>query len=157
MDNVTYGVRPGDPDGSKYRVKAIFRHLGLPGKVISLLEEDSSQFSNWFDILSTSQLHLLTVVRVLVANPQVICIHKPTQKHSEEQGNKVLTVLKTFVQEAGLEQDQSTITKKKPRPRTCIMTSANIFAMSFADDVIMCSKDGVKRVDKDAVQEHMIG
>merc|ERR1719198_2787675 len=68
MDNMTYGVRPGDADGDKSRVKAIFRRMGLPGNVLSLLDEDSLHYSNWFDVLSLSQLHLLSIVRTLVAN-----------------------------------------------------------------------------------------
>jgi ABC-type polar amino acid transport system ATPase subunit len=157
MDNVTYGVRPGDPDGEKSRVKAIFRHLVVPGNVISLLEEDSVHYSNWYDVLSTSQLHLLSIVRALVANPQVICIHKPTEKYSEEQGKQVLGVLKLFVEGAGLEQDQSTISKKKPRPRTCIMTNVKLFANDYADDIIMVTRAGVSRVDKESIREDMIG
>merc|ERR1712087_853855 len=101
----------------------------------SLLEEDSLHFSNWFDVLSVSQQHILGIVRALVANPQVICIHKPTEKHSEEQGKKVLSVLKLFVQASGLEQDQNVSSRRKPRPRTCIMTNVNLFANEYADDV----------------------
>jgi len=156
MDNITYGVRPGDPDGDKSRVKAIFRHLGLPGNVLALLEEDSLHFSNWFDVLSVSQRHLIGIARALVANPQVICIHKPTEKYSEEQGKQVLGVLRLFVQGAGLEQDQSTISKRKPRPRTCIMTSVNLFGNDYADDIIFVSRDGMMRIDKDSVREDMI-
>jgi ABC-type multidrug transport system fused ATPase/permease subunit len=156
MDNMTYGVRAGDSDGNKTRVKAIFRHFDMPGQVINLLEEDSMHCSNWWDVLSVSQRHLLSIVRALVANPQVICVHKPIEKYSEEQGKLVLGVLKSFVEQSGLEQDTETVSKRKPRPRTCIMTNVNLVANDYADDVIYVSKAGMNRIDKHLVREDMI-
>merc|ERR1712216_492577 len=146
MDNITYGVRAGDSDGDKTRVKAIFRHFDMPGQVINLLEEDSMHCSNWWDVLSVSQRHLLSIVRTLVANPQVICIHKPTEKYSEEQGKQILSVLKLFVQDSGLEQN--TKSTRKTRPRTCIMTNVKLFPNEYADDVILVSRHGMQSIDK---------
>jgi len=156
LGNMTYGVRAGDPDGDKSRVKAIFRDLGLPFKVMNLLEEASAHFENWIDVLSTSQLHLLSIVRALVANPQVICIHKPSEKHSAEQGRQLLGVLKMFVEGGGLQQDAATIAKRKPRPRTCIMTNVKAIANEFADDIVFVSRSGMRMIDKDAVRDDMI-
>jgi len=157
MDNVTYGCRRGDPDSDKARVKAIFRLLGLPGNVINLLEDDSLHFSNWLDVLSVSQKHLLSIVRALIANPQVICIHKPTDKYSDEKGKQVLAVLKNFTQGAGLAQDENVVSLKKPRPRTCIMTNVNLFARDYADDIIFVSRQYLKRIDPKDVREDMLG
>jgi len=155
MDNMTYGVRPGDPDGNKTRVKQIFRHMGLPGNVLNLLEDDSLHFTNWLDVLSVSQRHLLSIARALIANPQVICIHKPTEKYSDERGKKVLALLKEFTEGHGIAQDQRVVSAKTPRPRTCIMTNVSVHAKDYADDIILVSRAGLRRIRKDDVREDM--
>jgi ABC-type uncharacterized transport system fused permease/ATPase subunit len=154
LDNLVYGVRKGDTDGDKTRVKIILQHLGLPSNVMYLLEEDSIHKDSWIDVLCESQKHLLSIARAIIANPQVICVHKPTDKFSQIQGRSVLQVLQMFVHEKGVGQDQSL--QSRTRPRTCIMTNVNIAAKDFADVFVFVTREGMKFIDRESVREDMM-
>lgn len=65
----------------------------------------SDELENWAEIFSHTQLSLLSIVRGVVANPEVMCIHKPTLNFDEVLGTRILKLLKTFVVEKGVLQD----------------------------------------------------
>merc|ERR1712014_114955 len=112
------------------RVTSILRQLGLTDNVLDLLEPESVQAEHWLDVLSHSQRHLIGLARALIANPQMLCVHKPTQQLNDASTKCVLAVLKKYVECKGLESHSS-----RARPRTCIMTNVSPWAAEYADVV----------------------
>jgi len=148
-ENLTFGLlQAGDEgDGSRTRVESILRLLDLPDNVVNMLDDGHIHGNHWLETICLSQRCLLSIARALIANPEVICVHKPTDKFSEIEGKRVLEVLKMFVEQKGLAKGPPTI---RTRPRTCIMTNVNLFAKDYADDIIHVSREGIRRLDKGA-------
>merc|ERR1712100_858174 len=59
----------------------------------------------------------------LIANPEVLCIHRPTRAFDADtpEFRNTLNLLRSFVDEKGVAQNPET--KNMRRPRTCIMTA----------------------------------
>merc|ERR1711879_471174 len=110
---------------------------------------DGLHAKNWLGVATLSQRQLLGLARVLIANPHVLCIHKPTQVFTEEQGRRVLASLQEFVHGRGLALSGHC---SQSRPRTCIMSNVTINAVDFADMIFYIHKDGVRELKKDEVQ-----
>jgi len=118
-ENLTFGLKQGDVDAHPDRVRAICRSLCISSRVLRFVESDAVYV--WGHVLSHTELHLLTVARALITNPEVLCMHKPTQPFSDKEAKCVMTLLKDFVINRGVEQDQYV---NQRRPRTCIITSS---------------------------------
>merc|ERR1711976_611200 len=103
---LAFGVCPDDEDGRSERIEAICRSLGLEDEVMRLL--GSKRAVAWGDVLSQTQKYLLSLARALIANPEILCIHKPTLVFNEDTSGKVLRMLKKFVRGKGIEQDPGT-------------------------------------------------
>merc|ERR1719330_320927 len=106
LSNLTFGVMPDDPDGNKARVVKICDKIGLGKDVQTLVEKDHEAWA-WEDLLSHTECFLLNIVRALVANPEVLCIHKPAVALDHELSTKVWAALQEFVKCRGVETDQT--------------------------------------------------
>jgi len=157
LENLTFGVTQGDDDGKVERVAAICDRLSLPEKIIRFVKQGwDGEKLQWVEVLSYTQKCLLCLARALVANPEVMCIHKPTMAYDEQTSERVMRILKEFCTHKGLEQDPTT--QRRRRPRTCVMTSSKQLGLELADRVYMvCHKDGIKHVSKGEVSGHMLG
>jgi len=123
-DNLVYGVPEGDKDGGAERVLSICRHLNLTGKTLSLISADKgAQVSNWSELLPSSDQHLLNIVRALVCNPEVICIHQPSLGMGPRTLKILFRSLKLFVLHRGIAQDLDRFYFR--RPRTCIISTVS--------------------------------
>lgn len=150
--NLAFGVGEGDPDGSAGRVCAICRRLGLPEGVVRFVA--SEEQLAWGEVVSLTQRHLLCIARALVANPDVLVMHKPTLAFDERTSVKVLGLLKDFVVRRGVEQEAGTWNRR--RPRTCIITSSKMHGVEIADQVFHISSDGgIRQLDKAEVTPDM--
>jgi len=110
----------------------------------------------WNAVLSQTEKHLLCLARALIANPEVLCIHKPTLPFDEKTSNIVLRVLQEYVTNKGIDQD--TETRHLRRPRTCIITSAKALGVCSSDRVFHVStRSGIREVPKDEVTPDMLG
>jgi len=156
-DNLTFGITPGDADGDISRVSEICRRLDLPERIHKWIEKGAEgETLVWGEVLSYTQRCLLCLARSLVTNPEVLCIHKPTMSYDEKTSVRVLTLLKEFVTDKGVVQDQKT--RHRRRPRTCIFTSSKIQGVDMSDEVYLVSKhEGIRSVDKQVVSVDMLG
>jgi len=102
--NLTFGVPDGDPDGRVERVLSICRRLGLPDELLELVHLQDELA--WDQVISLSQRHLLCIARGLIANPDVLVVHKPTLAFDEHTSALVLGLLKEFVDQRGIDAEE---------------------------------------------------
>merc|ERR1711924_400832 len=134
----TFGSNPGEQDASTMRVQTICSLLGVPDSVQRhILAED---ILNWSQVLSLSERMLLHTARALIANPEMLVVHKPTLVFDNVTAGKVLHALRSFVDEKGLEQDPSQWMHR--RPRTCFCTVSRPAGVEIADRVFTCDRTG---------------
>eukprot|EP00747_Dinoflagellata_sp_TGD_P217843 gnl/TRDRNA2_/TRDRNA2_90189_c0_seq1.p1 gnl/TRDRNA2_/TRDRNA2_90189_c0~~gnl/TRDRNA2_/TRDRNA2_90189_c0_seq1.p1 ORF type:complete len:526 (+),score=69.45 gnl/TRDRNA2_/TRDRNA2_90189_c0_seq1:222-1580(+) len=145
LRNLTYGVvlprteteLSRSHDANPGRVRKICERLGLNGEVLDMLDSDN-QWS-WLEVLSHSQCRLLCIARGLIANPDVLCVHKPAYSLDEIHATKVLEILKEFVTKAGVEKISAL---EATRPRTCIITAHHVHGVNIADAAYRVSRNG---------------
>eukprot|EP00927_Polykrikos_kofoidii_P006353 TRINITY_DN1257_c0_g2_i1.p1 TRINITY_DN1257_c0_g2~~TRINITY_DN1257_c0_g2_i1.p1 ORF type:complete len:1084 (-),score=157.43 TRINITY_DN1257_c0_g2_i1:12-3185(-) len=146
LTNLLLGVMSGTNDGVMERVVDICRMLGLSEASLQLLEQNTC-VCDWMKTLSATEASLLHVARALVANPEVLCIHKPTLYLQADMGANLYNVLKTFVLERGIKQDPAQFHTR--RPRTCIVTSRSTIIAEMVDAAFHVSKaHGIKRLQR---------
>jgi len=143
-ENLTYGVQPGRPDASVERVKEVCKRLDLPNKLIEAIDPNSKDEFSWSSALSSSEQSLLCIARALIANPEVLCIHKPTLHVNEKTAKVIINLLREFVDNRGIAQDG---VLKFRRPRTCFFTSTRALSLSSADAVFRVSPQCIVKVD----------
>jgi len=147
-ENLTLGVgkigkgvqTSAQQDGSMDRALAICKRLGLSGDVLASIEQNES-VCPWNDVLSSTECALLHLARALIANPEILCIHKPTLYLNNEYSDMMYQVLKDFVENRGLDLDPKEFHNR--RPRTCIVTArrAQGVGAAIADAVFNVTKD----------------
>lgn len=151
--NLTLGVAPGDPDGDVERVMAVCQRLGLEEDVLRFMS--SREQLAWGEVFSLTQKHLLCIARALVANPDVLVMHKPTLALNEATSVCVLGMLKDFVKNRGVVQPAGGLPKR--RARTCIISSSKMQGVEFADEVFhVSSAHGIQPVEKHHVTPEML-
>eukprot|EP00747_Dinoflagellata_sp_TGD_P061948 gnl/TRDRNA2_/TRDRNA2_152754_c0_seq1.p1 gnl/TRDRNA2_/TRDRNA2_152754_c0~~gnl/TRDRNA2_/TRDRNA2_152754_c0_seq1.p1 ORF type:complete len:214 (-),score=33.94 gnl/TRDRNA2_/TRDRNA2_152754_c0_seq1:40-681(-) len=134
FENLVFGVAPGNPDGSIERVSFICKALALTSQTIEIVEQGmAGDVRDWDTVLSHTQRNLCMLVRALIANPELLVVHKPTMYYDEKITTKVFKTLSEFVRKKGVCQDLRT--KYKRRPRTVIMTTSKVAGLEMADRV----------------------
>eukprot|EP00747_Dinoflagellata_sp_TGD_P016497 gnl/TRDRNA2_/TRDRNA2_125160_c1_seq1.p1 gnl/TRDRNA2_/TRDRNA2_125160_c1~~gnl/TRDRNA2_/TRDRNA2_125160_c1_seq1.p1 ORF type:complete len:326 (+),score=54.34 gnl/TRDRNA2_/TRDRNA2_125160_c1_seq1:103-978(+) len=151
FENLVFGIVGDDPDGRMERVMAIGERLGLTQKVLSMVSGGvDGQKLTWSEVLSHTQQALCMLVRATVANPEILCVHKPTLTCDEGATKKVIDVFREFVTNKGVYQDVAS--RHHRRPRTCIMTSSKILGIDEADAIYLMTREaGIESVSKSQV------
>jgi len=147
-ENIIFGVSAEAMDGDKMRVKKICEYLNIPDFLIRQITEPNvdPRDGSWLDMISYSQRRMCSLVRALVANPQLLCIHKPTMACDIVMEGIVLQLLSDFVKLKGVEQDPAR--RHFRRPRTCIITTSRINRTVQPDEVYHVSRiSGIARLD----------
>jgi len=153
MDNLTFGVKKTTDDGSPERVRKICERLGLGEDALRML--DSGEVQEWSEVFSQTTRSIINLARALVANPEVMCIHKPTQAFDDKMSDTVMRCLEEFVRQKGLESNLDTWSLR--RPRTCIFTSSEAVNLTYADTVVHLSKSfGIRLMQKQDVTLDML-
>jgi len=139
-ENLVVGVAAGDEDGRPERVLEICAMLGIKDSLVSLMDTEEH---NWRTKLSAAECQLLNLARALVANAEMLCIHKPTAVFNNASAQTVMQALRHYVEERGVCQNSSIIHLR--RPRTCVFTAVRRAAVDFADDIIYVDQTGGAR------------
>lgn len=146
--NLTYGVGQGDRDGSPERVLAICKRLGVSERVLKYLDKNDEQLFNvradWLNVLSQTQKALLSLARGLIANPEILVIHKPTNVLNDALTRNVYALLRETVVNKGLCLDKAT--RPFRRPRTVVITTVRERGVAAADYVIKITPTEAMRV-----------
>jgi len=154
LDNLRFGTVEGSSDADKDRVIKICRMLKVSEEVMDYLETDD--VLPWGEVLSLSQRHQLTIARALVGNPEVLCMHKPTQAFDEDTSTVVLKVLQMYVRGKGVFCDTQSWHKR--RPRTCIFTCSQMMGVEMADQVFAVTENrGIFEISKAIASDGMVG
>lgn len=152
VSNLSFGVPANDPDAEVQRIKSICASLGLDD-IDKLIASD--EVLPWADVLSHTQRHLFHLARALIANPEVLCVHKPTSAFDDKAAETIMAVLRDFVQCKGLQQDPNTVHLR--RPRTCIFTTADFPGVTASDVVFKVdAKCGIQELPKHEVTLEML-
>jgi len=151
FENLAFGVTPGDADADLARVRQIVQRMGLPDNVMTLIDTgDGCQRVLWGEVLSYTQQCLLCLARALIANPELMCVHKPTMPFDEMQSVTVMNMFREFCDLKGVEQDDKT--RHRRRPRTCCITSSKVVGVEYADKVYLVNKkDGIRLMEGEDV------
>eukprot|EP00747_Dinoflagellata_sp_TGD_P117151 gnl/TRDRNA2_/TRDRNA2_172543_c4_seq9.p1 gnl/TRDRNA2_/TRDRNA2_172543_c4~~gnl/TRDRNA2_/TRDRNA2_172543_c4_seq9.p1 ORF type:complete len:385 (+),score=53.94 gnl/TRDRNA2_/TRDRNA2_172543_c4_seq9:2-1156(+) len=152
LENLAFGVRHGDSDGDAARVVKILHRLGLPDEIIR--EVHTTTKNDWGDQMSLTQQHLCSMARAMIANFEVVVTHKPTLAFDEQGSKNILSVLKEFISNRGVEQDPLTI--KLRRPRTVVYSSSKVLGVEMADSVFYLSQEGISKIEKGMLTAQMI-
>lgn len=142
LDNMTFGVADGDEDPSVERVESICRLLGLKATVLQHLTVApfcEAEY-NWNYVFSSTELQLLNLARGIISNPEVLCIHRPTQILDRDLTAKIMKVLTRFVRERGIFEKMDFNIR---RPRTLIITTSDEMNTESADQVFYVSNEGI--------------
>jgi len=153
LHNLVFGLPDRDPNGNPDRVKKICRMLGLGHDVNEHI--DSNDVLPWEVTLTHMQRQLVNIARALIANPEVLCLHKPTQTFNEKEAQRVTRVLESYVKGKGLVQPRDTFHLR--RPRTCIITSSSHYTVTESTKTFcVSSDDGMKLIDTESVDWELL-
>lgn len=103
-------------------------------------EEADEDSDAWFDRLSTSERVRFQLARAFVANPHVLAINRPVQDLDDDMRQAVLSCMKEFTQNRGLEVDDGLDIQQR-RPRTIIFTTADSVQIDMVDTIWRLSAD----------------
>eukprot|EP00928_Gymnodinium_smaydae_P036970 TRINITY_DN25742_c0_g5_i2.p1 TRINITY_DN25742_c0_g5~~TRINITY_DN25742_c0_g5_i2.p1 ORF type:complete len:958 (+),score=133.43 TRINITY_DN25742_c0_g5_i2:84-2957(+) len=123
LSNLRLGVANGTDDGRLERVLDICRFLRMPEALIQVIEADKLNVS-WAQVLSGTESALLHIARALIANPEMLCFHKPELYLNTELTRTTYGAMNEFVQQRGMIQDKAKFYMR--RPRTCIVTCRRV-------------------------------
>merc|ERR1712039_679549 len=87
-------------DGHIDRIRGICTQLGLPDRVIKMLDSDAEL--DWDATFSQSECQLLSLARAFVGNFEFMVIAKPCQLLAPEQTRSVCKTLLEFVERRGV-------------------------------------------------------
>lgn len=152
-NNMFFGCKPEDPDKKMKRLLSICKMIGLRRGILKMVEEDR-ETGHWADKLSESTLHLMNIVRALIASPDILCLQKPTVKLDEVTAERLLNTLRDFVLNKGI---QCSFPKQFRRVRTVIYSTEAMNAIEFADSIYFIDKAGkLAYYDKSDFTEGML-
>eukprot|EP00747_Dinoflagellata_sp_TGD_P172644 gnl/TRDRNA2_/TRDRNA2_209585_c0_seq1.p1 gnl/TRDRNA2_/TRDRNA2_209585_c0~~gnl/TRDRNA2_/TRDRNA2_209585_c0_seq1.p1 ORF type:complete len:489 (-),score=78.38 gnl/TRDRNA2_/TRDRNA2_209585_c0_seq1:154-1473(-) len=139
MKNLTLGVAEGHHhDGDLTRVMGICNRLGLRDQILDFVMSD--EIRAWGDTLSTSQASLVCLARAIIANHEIMVLHKPTLGHDEQTSVQIMQLLREFVDAKGVGLDPKT--RDMRRPRTCVFSQTKFVGIKMADVVIHVDRVG---------------
>eukprot|EP00746_Dinoflagellata_sp_MGD_P047984 gnl/MRDRNA2_/MRDRNA2_21887_c0_seq1.p1 gnl/MRDRNA2_/MRDRNA2_21887_c0~~gnl/MRDRNA2_/MRDRNA2_21887_c0_seq1.p1 ORF type:complete len:339 (-),score=51.96 gnl/MRDRNA2_/MRDRNA2_21887_c0_seq1:329-1246(-) len=153
LENLRFGTDKDSFDASIERIVQICRRLALSDRVLSEIQSDATTAKNWYHVLSLTESILVHLARALIANPEVLVVHKPTLAFSDDTAQIVLRCFRRYVDEKGVDEDPSEIHHR--RPRTCIFTASRHAGVDIADQVFVVGADGTFEVPKEKVTQEM--
>jgi len=161
-----------DIDGLIERVVKICKRLHIPEDLIALVKQGpnkaetkpgpgdpskgcygTGEVHDWAETLSSTYKMSFTLVRALVKNPQVLCLHKPLDFFDDALGDVVLQVIQEFCTNKGVEIDED---RHFRRPRTCLMTTNEMESALKTDRIYLVdTKHGIVAIPKTMGQEFL--
>lgn len=151
LENLRYGVHGNSDDGRLERVLEICRSVNVSEELIKVIEEETRQ--NWDSHLSLTQKMSLHLARALIANPDMLILHKPTIAFDSDTASDIMKTLKKFVEHRGLCFDANIGLRRR---KTCIITKTRLEGCEMADKIFWVQKTGVKAVGLDELPDRLI-
>jgi len=157
MQNLFFGRNIWDADGKineqeVKRGKAIWKKLGGSDSLWKTIRWDKT--TDRFKMLPRSARTLINIARALIFNPEVLIMHQPTLALTHDQQEKVMLVLKEFVENRGLGKDGPPWLR---RPRTLLYSTLAPAGFKLADRVLRCDHGTtVTELGKDEVTQDVL-
>jgi len=104
-------------------------------------EEDPGSDDSWMDKLSSSEQKCFQLARAFIFDPEVLIIHKPVDAFDGDLKERVLRLMREFVDKRGLELDDATIHMR--RPRTLIFSGGASSLTPISDILWRVADNGV--------------
>lgn len=142
LDNLVFGVHEGDPDASEERVIGICKSLQLSHKVMKLILD--KRHLDWNAVVSISERQKLALARAIIANPDVLAMHRPMFLFDDQTADAVAALFKRFVQERGIRQDPTRFHSR--RPRTCVFSCTSRQGLHACHKIYEVSLQGVREM-----------
>eukprot|EP00927_Polykrikos_kofoidii_P041152 TRINITY_DN35068_c0_g1_i1.p1 TRINITY_DN35068_c0_g1~~TRINITY_DN35068_c0_g1_i1.p1 ORF type:complete len:1030 (-),score=116.81 TRINITY_DN35068_c0_g1_i1:248-3337(-) len=137
LENLVWGVKPNSEDGEINRVVEICRRLGVSDATLEILGQDT--VCDWSKTLSATEASLVHTARAIIADPDVLCAHKPTLYLQEDLAANLYEVLRKFVDDQGYMLDQTKF--RVCRPRTCIVAARSATIVRNVDAAFYICED----------------
>jgi len=117
-DNLTHGEAREEPR----RVRGILARLGVPDVLEILDSELKTQRDEprWWARLSKTDVAKIHMARALIANFEVLVVHRPCAHFDPGTGNLILDMIGEYIEGRGVDMEAP---KWARRPRTCFYTS----------------------------------
>eukprot|EP00443_Scrippsiella_acuminata_P062365 CAMPEP_0115430006 /NCGR_PEP_ID=MMETSP0271-20121206/30818_1 /TAXON_ID=71861 /ORGANISM="Scrippsiella trochoidea, Strain CCMP3099" /LENGTH=863 /DNA_ID=CAMNT_0002855213 /DNA_START=20 /DNA_END=2607 /DNA_ORIENTATION=- len=146
-ENLIFGCTPNHPDAAVERVAAVCRRLGIPEEFVAEVAKGKDGAHNiWREVLSHTYKVLFHIARALVANPEVLILHKPLMALPEASSAHLVKIFREFCDKKGIEQDPSKVRLR--RPRTCIFTCSRTLGLLNADKTfLITAESGIQELD----------
>lgn len=111
--------------------------------------EAEERYQSWFSQLSGSEKWRFQLARAFVADPHVLIVHRPVDELDRDLKEVILSLLREFVDQRGLEIDEDAgYTLRQRRPRTVIFSTGSSIKTSIADYIWRISDEGVASAQK---------
>eukprot|EP00929_Paragymnodinium_shiwhaense_P055146 TRINITY_DN27659_c0_g1_i1.p1 TRINITY_DN27659_c0_g1~~TRINITY_DN27659_c0_g1_i1.p1 ORF type:complete len:968 (-),score=206.70 TRINITY_DN27659_c0_g1_i1:280-3183(-) len=158
-ENLTFGVENKDhPNANKSRVLSICRRMSVKDSLLNMLKRDDTTQTDWDSVLSESQKQVLSLARAFIANPELLCLNKPTSVLDSNLTKKTMMMMLEFVKYAGIDTEGTISCSSVQRPRTLIFTCACPDGIDVSDRIVKVSKlGGIEEIRKFDVTPDMVG
>lgn len=152
-DNMVLGCETTG-DAEKERVIEILKRFKLHDYCDDLDDDDNDP--RWMKVLTVKEASMINLARALVANPHVLCIHKPTLAKAANDAELVMRLLKEFVDNRGIAQPSDQPVSSR-RPRTILYTSISPKSLKYADQIYQVSPNSVRQIPMESVTDDIFG
>jgi len=150
LANITYGTEVNHDLARIDRVIKVCQRLHVSDTTLELVLGD--QIRNWDEHLSTTQKASLHLARALIANPEVLVVHKPTLCFDDTTAYAVMDAFQTYVRHRGVDIESDPVIR---RARTCIITASGRRGCAKADRMYNVEKTRVSEVALDDITDEM--
>lgn len=106
----------------------------------------SSAYWKKLSYTDTAMVHL---ARALIANPEVLVVHRPARHFDARTGELIMRLLREFVNNRGIEIDRES--RHRRRPRTCFFSTDSQWAAEQADLAWLVQSGNVQDVPIDGL------
>jgi len=149
MSNLIFGVMEGSDDGNRKRVDEILQRCHCGPKVTSHVGTD--ELKDWSQVFSTTECQQLSLARALIANPELLCLHKPFQVFDAGACVSVVSLLREFVDKRGIALPDDTNMRG---PRTCVCTRADSRHIELADQIYrVTAQEGIRMISVSEIKD----
>jgi len=141
------------------RVMRICRRIGLGQATLSFLAKTKDDFVNgiiddvdteWQLALSNSDKVLISLVRALIYNPEVLIMNKPTQRLPDSASEQVIRLITEYVRNRGVDLPADPTHRR--RPRTAFVSFVRYDGVRQADVIWKVENSNVTLVDQADVE-----
>merc|ERR1711869_3576 len=106
--------------------------------------------------LSAADRKLLHLARALLADPDVLVVHKPGIYFDTDMQPVIWKALRAFVDDSGVDSTRHTALGASLRPRTCIFSTSEHRNLDWVDFVVVCDSQNMELVRPEDLGAHNI-